>query len=49
MTSGLDADAAISLIRSNRADIALFNEHYVEWLRKEAANFLAAQPKNQAA
>ena len=49
MTSGLDADSAISLIRSNRADIALFNEHYVAWLRKEAANFLATQPSNQAA
>jgi protein-tyrosine phosphatase len=49
MTSGLDADTAISLIRSNRADIALFNEHYVAWLRSEAANFLATQPSNQAA
>jgi hypothetical protein len=49
MTSGLDADSAISLIRSNRADIALFNEHYVAWLRSEAANFLATQPSNQAA
>ena len=49
MTSGMDADSAIALIRSNRAEIALFNDHYVEWLRTEAANFLAVQPKHQAA
>jgi protein-tyrosine phosphatase len=49
MMSGHDADSAISLIRRNRAEIALFNEHYVEWLRNEASNFLAMQPKHQAA
>ncbi len=49
MKSGMDVDSAISLIRSNRAEIALFNDHYVEWLQSEAANFLAVPSEHRAA
>ncbi len=49
MKSGLDVDSAISLIRTNRAEIALFNEQYVQWLQSEAPNFLALNSKRQAA
>jgi hypothetical protein len=41
MSTGLDAETAIEQIRKNRADIALFNNNYVEWLMSEAAQFLA--------
>lgn len=47
MSSGLDADRAIDLIRTNRAKIALFNEEYVHWLKTEGATFLS--PSHQAA
>jgi len=41
MSIGLDAETAIEQIRKNRADIALFNNNYVEWLMSEGAQFLA--------
>jgi hypothetical protein len=41
MSTGLDAETAIEQIRKNRADIALFNNNYVEWLISEGAQFLA--------
>jgi len=41
MSTGLDAETAIEQIRKNRADIALFNNNYVEWLKSEGAQFLA--------
>ena len=41
MSTGLDAETAIEQIRKNRAEIALFNTHYVEWLMSEGAQFLA--------
>jgi protein-tyrosine phosphatase len=41
MSTGLDAETAIEQIRKNRADIALFNNNYVQWLMSEAAQFLA--------
>jgi len=41
MSTGLDAETAIEQIRKNRADIALFNNNYVEWLMGEGAQFLA--------
>ena len=41
MSTGLDAETAIEQIRKNRADIALFNNNYVEWLMSEGAQFLA--------
>jgi protein-tyrosine phosphatase len=41
MSTGLDAETAIEQIRKNRADIALFNNKYVEWLMSEGAQFLA--------
>jgi len=41
MSTGLDADTAIEQIRKNRADVALFNNNYVEWLMREGAQFLA--------
>ena len=42
MSTGLDAETAIEQIRKNRAQIALFNNHYVEWLLTEGTKFLAA-------
>jgi protein-tyrosine phosphatase len=42
MSTGLDAETAIEQIRKNRADIALFNNNYVEWLMSEGAQFLAS-------
>ena len=42
MSTGLDAETAIEQIRKNRAQIALFNNHYVEWLLTEGTQFLAA-------
>jgi hypothetical protein len=41
MSTGLDAETAIEQIRKNRAEIALFNTHYVEWLLTKGAQFLA--------
>ena len=41
MSTGLDAETAIEQIRKNRAEIALFNTHYVEWLMSEGGQFLA--------
>jgi protein-tyrosine phosphatase len=41
MSTGLDAETAIEQIRKNRADVALFNNNYVEWLMSEGAQFLA--------
>jgi len=41
MSTGLDAETAIEQIRKNRADVALFNNNYVEWLISEGAQFLA--------
>ena len=41
MSTGLDAETAIEQIRKNRADVALFNNNYVEWLESEGAQFLA--------
>jgi hypothetical protein len=41
MSTGLDAETAIEQIRKNRAEIALFNNSYVEWLMSEGAQFLA--------
>jgi hypothetical protein len=40
MKSGLSAEDAIKTIRKNRADIALFNEHYVRWLMTEGEEFI---------
>ena len=48
MSSGLDAESAIDEIRKNRAEIALFNNEYVTWLKAEGAAFIAA-PSQQAA
>jgi hypothetical protein len=49
MSTGHDAESAISLIRTNRADIALFNEHYVQWLLTEASTFLSLTTSQEAA
>jgi hypothetical protein len=40
MKLGLSAEEAIKTIRKNRADIALFNEHYVRWLMTEGEEFI---------
>ena len=40
-STGIDAETAIEQIRKNRAEIALFNNNYVEWLMSEGAQFLA--------
>lgn len=47
MSSGLDAESAIKAIRTNRAQLALFNEEYVNWLMSEGESFLS--PSHQAA
>jgi len=47
MSSGLDAESAIKAIRTNRAQLALFNEEYVNWLKSEGKSFLS--PSHQAA
>jgi protein-tyrosine phosphatase len=39
MKTGMSAEDAIRTIRKNRADIALFNEHYVKWLMTEGEAF----------
>ena len=48
MSTGLDAESAISEIRKNRAETALYNEEYVAWLMVEGAAFIAA-PSHRAA
>lgn len=40
MKLGLSPEEAIKTIRKNRADIALFNEHYVRWLMSEGERFI---------
>ena len=37
------------LARTNRADIALFNEHYVQWLLTEASTLLSLSTSQEAA
>ena len=49
MSTGLDAETAIEQIRKNRAEIALFNEDYVRWLKVEGATFLSPSSSQQAA
>jgi hypothetical protein len=44
--SGMSAKEAILTIRKNRADIALFNEHYVKWLITEGEAFIN-QPSSE--
>ena len=46
MKSGMSAESAIKLIRKNRADIALFNDHYVKWLMTSGEDFIN-QPSSQ--
>ena len=48
MNTGLDAETAILEIRKNRAEIALFNEGYVEWLKAEGSAFIAAPSRSAA-
>ena len=40
MKSGMRPEDAIRTIRTNRADIALFNEHYVRWLMTKGEDFI---------
>jgi protein-tyrosine phosphatase len=49
MSTGLDAESAIREIRTNRAEVALFNEDYVAWLMTEGAAFIASSSSEQAA
>ena len=49
MSTGLDAETAIEQIRTNRAEIALFNEDYVRWLKVEGATFVSPSSSQQAA
>jgi protein-tyrosine phosphatase len=49
MSTGLDAETAIDQIRKNRAEIALFNEDYVRWLKVEGATFVSPSSSQQAA
>ena len=49
MSTGLDAETAIEQIRKNRAEIALFNEDYVRWLKVEGATFVSPSSSQQAA
>jgi protein-tyrosine phosphatase len=49
MSTGLDAETAIDQIRKNRAEIALFNEDYVRWLKVEGATFVSPPSSQQAA
>ena len=49
MSTGLDAETAIEQIRKNRAEIALFNEDYVRWLKIEGATFVTPSSSQQAA
>lgn len=41
MSTGIDAEDAITQIRLNRAEIALFNTEYVNWLKTYGAKFLS--------
>lgn len=43
---GMSPEDAIRTIRKNRADIALFNEHYVNWLMTSGEAFIN-QPSSQ--
>ena len=43
---GMTPEDAIRTIRKNRADIALFNEHYVHWLMTSGEAFIN-QPSSQ--
>ena len=47
MSTGLDAETAILEIRKNRADTALFNESYVEWLKAEGAVCIAGTGQSE--
>lgn len=47
MSSGLDAESAIKQIRTNRAQVALFNDEYANWLMTKGKSFLS--PSHQAA
>jgi protein-tyrosine phosphatase len=49
MSTGLDAETAIEQIRKNRAEIALFNEDYVRWLKVEGTTFVLPSSSQQAA
>ncbi len=49
MSTGLDAESAIEQIRTNRAEIALFNEDYVKWLKVEGKTFVSSSSSQQAA
>lgn len=44
--NGMSPEEAIRTIRKNRADIALFNEHYVNWLMTNGEAFIN-QPSTQ--
>jgi len=41
--NGMSPEDAIRTIRKNRADIALFNEHYVNWLMTSGEAFINQQ------
>lgn len=49
MLDGLSAKDAIKTIRTNRAQLALFNHDFVTWLLTEGANFLAPSSSQDAA
>ena len=40
MMNGMDAEVAIKEIRDHRAELALFNTEYVDWLRKAGQDFV---------
>jgi hypothetical protein len=44
--NGMSPEDAIRTIRKNRADIALFNEHYVNWLMTSGEDFIN-QPSSE--
>jgi len=44
--NGMSPEEAIRTIRKNRADIALFNEHYVNWLMTSGEAFIN-QPSSE--
>lgn len=46
MKDGMTAKEAIQTIRTNRADSALFNRHYVQWLLTEGEAFIN-QPSSE--
>ena len=49
MLDGLSAADAIKAIRTNRAELALFNHDFVTWLLSEGANFLSPSSSQEAA